>query len=396
MKSIISNHGALTAANQLGQYVFDAKLAQDIASEFKPQHAPAPLSFLAPPELPHDWKPFCSSLIDTVRVVLNIRHEILADIVERNPNMSRDGFKSFVRSPYTMAVAQVFSFNKCSKLVFEFSVAKFLTGQNLVGLEEMHRGCLQGIKTICKLMGIRPTAAERRAIDSGSYRLTRVDLASHIDCATADRAAAMMFALRNHLVGKGKDIALYDDNTLYAGQHSSRRSFKIYRKDIELLANPMPLTIYGREGLMKKATGLVRMELTLRREELTDRGLDNPLAWTPEVGHALLNSWANRLRLAEGRVPDVAKIDQLTPVLQQKLRAWLYGDAIAFTRDVTHDTYRDSRRRVLAQTGIDVANNLIADQQREAMLTILEIFNAGTGYRAFEHKWDRLVEGVRE
>jgi Phage replication protein CRI len=395
MRTLISNkrNGANAAATTMCHHqVFDAKLMQDIANEFMSQHQPAKMALRTLPELPEYWKSFRSSLIDTVRVVLNIRHAPLAHIMDRNPLLSRDGFKFYVRSPFTQAVAQVFSFNQGTKLVFEFSLPKFLTGQNLVGIEDMHRGCLQGIKGICKLMGIRPSAIERTTIDRGLYRLTRVDLVKHVDCGTADRAAAMMFAIRNHLVSKAKDIAFYDNNTFYIGQHSKRRSLKIYRKDVELQVRPMPENVYGRDALMRKSVGLVRTELTLRREELTERGLDNPLAWTPEKAHSLLDAWDDRLRLTDGKVPDVAAVNELTPVLQQKFRAWILGDAIAFTRGVTQETYRESRRRILDQTGVDVANHMTPEEQRKATLTIREMFDAGSGYRSYEEKWDKMVE----
>lgn len=398
MKTFISNrrNGANAAAISLGQHhVFDAKLARDIANEFKPQQPHALQVFRTLPELPENWKPFHSSLIDTVRMVLYIRHELLARVMDGNPLMSRDGFKFYVRSPYTQAVAQVFSFNKGTKLVFEFSIPKFLTGQNLVGIEDMHDGCLQGIKAICNFMGIRPSAEERSSIESGSYRLTRVDLAKHIDCGTADRAAAMMFAIRNHLVGKAKDIAFYDDNTFYVGQHSKRRSYKIYRKDIELQARPMPDNVFGRNFLMGMSEGLVRTELTLRREELTERGLDNPLAWTSAKVRSLLAAWDNRLRLTDGKVPDVASVHGLTPTLQQKFRAWILGDSTAFTRGVTHDTYRESRRRVFDQTGVDVGNHLTPQEQLKATLTIRQMFDAGSGYRSYESKWDSMVKHAK-
>ena len=394
MKTFNSNHhnGATAAATTAGRHhAFDAKLAQDIAKEFQSQQT-APLRFRTVPELPENWEPFHSSLIDIVRAALDICHMPLTSTMEGNPHMSRDGFKFYVRSPYTHAVAQVFSFNKGTKLVVEFSIPKFLTGQNLVGIEDMHRGCLQGIKAICKLMGIRPSATERSNISDGLYRLTRVDLAKHVDCGTADRASAMMFATRNHLVGKAKDIAFYDENTLYVGQHSKRRSLKIYRKDVELQARPMPENVYGRNFLMRMSVGLVRTELTLRREELTERNLDSPLAWTPEKIRLLLGAWDNRLRLVGGKVPDVAAVSELTPALQQKFRGWVLGDATAFTRSVAFDTYRENRRRVLDATGIDVSNHLTPQEQLKATLTIRKMFDAGSGYLSYQSKWDSLVD----
>ena len=119
MRTFISNqrNGANAAATSLGQHhVFDAKLAQDIANEFKTQQLPAQHVFRTLPALPKNWKPFHSSLIDTVRVVLYVHHEPLARVMEGNPLMSRDGFKFYVRSPYTQAVAQVFRDRKSTRL----------------------------------------------------------------------------------------------------------------------------------------------------------------------------------------------------------------------------------------------------------------------------------------
>ena len=205
----------------------------------------------------------------------------------------------------------------------------------------------------------------------------------------------MMFAIRNYLVGKAKDIAFYDDNTFYVGQHSKRRSYKIYRKDIELQARPMPDNVYGRNFLMGMVEGLVRTELTLRREELTERDLDNPLEWTSEKVRSLLAAWDSRLRLTDGKVPDVASVDGLTPTLQQKFRAWVLGDATAFTRGVTRETYRESRRRVFDQTGVDVGNHLTPAEQRKAALTFRKMFNAGSGYTSCKGEWDLMVKHTK-
>lgn len=395
MKAVISNQdiGANAAANVFAANATTANFALGISEEFS-QQGPAPYELYPLPELSFDWTPFRSSLIDTVRVVMYVAHKPLASIVEGNTHMSRDGFTAYVHSPLTDAVATVFSFDKQTKLVFEFSIPKFLTGQNVVGIENMHSGCLTCIQSIFKLMGFRPTAAERKAIKGGGYRLTRVDWAKHIDCGTADRAAAMMIALRNHLVGKAKDVTLIDKDSLYVGKHSTRRALKLYLKYVELLKQPMHPNVYGRNALLRRTLGLVRVEATVRRKELAKLKLDNPMNWTAEVGHRLLDAWMTRLQIADGKVPDVSGVGHMTPVLQQKFRAWVLGDAIAFSRGVSHDCYRDNRRRVLTATGIDIDSHLTPEQQRVCTLTIREMFAAGWGYQSREDKWNRLLSAV--
>lgn len=386
LKSLSGN----AAANDLEPYGFDAQRADTILEEFKQQPVPAPLPLLK--KLPLNWKPFYSSLIDTVRVIVPICHMPLERVAEHNQHMSRDGFKFFVRSPHTNAIAQVISRENGTKLLMEFSIPKFLTGQNVVGIERMHDGCLLVIKAICKLMKINPSRAERHAIAGGKYRLTRTDLVAHIDCGTQERASAVMIALRNHLVGKFKDVSFYDLDTIYISQHSRRRSLKIYNKGVELERYPMPPQVFSRERLMDISQNLVRLELVLRRDELADAGLHNPLNWNETTGRQLMDRWVNQLKIADGQLPNVALIDQLSPMLQHKFRAWSLGDAIAFGRGVGHDTYRESRSRVLKATGIDVDNHLSPEQQRDAVLTIRKMFSNGFGYRTWESKWDQLVD----
>lgn len=371
------------------------------AAQAKPQHrgltkqTQQHRAFTGSPQLLATWTPFLSSLFDTVRVVIKIKHPKLDCIAKLLPNMTQNGYVYFVRSPYTDAQAQVMSRKDGEELILEFSIPKFLTGQNIVGIEDLHAGCKLGIQTILKLIGIRPTPKEIRAIGDGKYRLTRVDIVVHVDCATSERAAAMMWALRNHIVGKGKDVSMYEADTVYVGQHSRRRSLKAYRKAIELIKNPMPAHVYGRQHLTNKSVGLVRLELVLRRDWLTDRKLDSPLSWTPDVARRLMQTWADRLIQAPGVVADVAHLDQLTPALQIKTRAWLFGDQLAFTRDVTRATYRHNRKRVLDTTGIDVDSHLTPEQQGQAQLTIRQMFERGFGYRDHADRWDRLRAAVK-
>lgn len=373
---------------------------QHHAVRAKPQHTVSekqsqqPRAFTASPELPVAWSPFRSSLFDTVRVVVKVKHTSLDRVAELVPDMTRDGFVHLVRSPLADAKAQVISRKHCEELLLEFSIPKFLTGQNIVGIEDLHDGCKQGIRAVLALMGIKPTRDEIHAIRDGKYRLTRVDFVAHVDCGTRERAAAMMIAVRDLVVGKGKDISMYETDAVYVGQHSRRRSLKAYNKGVELAKHPMPAYVYGSKYLTERANGLVRLELVMRREFLTDLGLDAPLAWTPEIAHGLMQEWMHRLSFVKGVVADISHIDQLTPTLQLKTRAWMLGDKLAFSRGVGRETYRAGRKRVLNLTGIDVDSHLTPAQQAQVILTARQMFERGFGLRDHAERWDRLKAAV--
>lgn len=361
-----------------------------------PECMPLPLSQQVKlPKLLVPWKPFYSSLIDTVRMKLSITHPSLEELTADNPHVRRNGLMYLVTSPLTGAVARVISRDNGKTLLLECSPVKWLTGQNVVGMHSVHPACAAVVKEVCRLLRLRPKPIERVFVDAGSFTLTRVDCAVHIDCGTRERAKALMAALRHLLVGAVRDLSFYGTETLYISQSSKRRSLKIYLKGEELDANPVQKFVYRRDGLLQKASSLVRLELVLRRDELIRLGLDGPHDWKSDTIEQQMKPWTNLLVRAEGRVPDVRNIQALTPTLQHKLRAWLLGDAMAFMRDVSMETARASRNTVLRVTGIDVNSHLQPDAQRSLLLTVRELFECGLGYRDHWHKWDTMVEHIR-
>ena len=217
------------------------------------------------------WKPFHSVLIDTAKVKLRVKHPPLAELAQNNANVKQDGYKFIIKCPQTGACVQMFSKENCQALFLEFSVPKFLTGQNVVGHLHVHAGCLAAIKKAFKLLGFTPSQEERKAITNGLYTLTRIDLAVHVDCGSAEYAQALMMALREFVVSNAADVSFYGFETAYIGQGSKRRTLKWYLKGTELKkkGRAIPVHVHGCEYLTEVADRLVRFELTLRGKELT-------------------------------------------------------------------------------------------------------------------------------
>ena len=293
------------------------------------------------------WKPFYSLLIDTVKVKVRVKHPPLQELALSNANIKQDGYKFLIKCPLTGACVQMFSQENCQALLLEFSVPKFLTGQNIVGHLNLHAGVLAAIKKAFKLLGFLPSPEERAAIGRGDYALTRVDVAVHVDCGSSVHAQALMIALREYIVSNAGDVSLYGLETGYIGQGSKRRTFKWYRKGIELKkkGRAIPAHVHGCEYLTEVADRLVRFELTLRGKELTRLGLTSPMAWNEDVAKKQLLPWLFKLKQAEGVLPDANGINRLSPVMQNKLRLWLLGDVLAFSRGVSKDAYRDARKK---------------------------------------------------
>lgn len=342
------------------------------------------------------WKPFSSFLIDTVKVKIRVKHKPLSELAQGNPYVKQDGFKFLIRCPSTDTVARLFSFENGAVLLIEFSMPKFLTGQNVVGHMDVHAGCLDGIKKALKLLGLMPTKEERQAIIRGDYLLTRIDITAHVDCKTPDRVQALLLALRTFIVRYASDVSMYGYKGLYIGQSSKRRTLKIYPKGIELKEKgQIPEHVYGCEYLTNKAASLVRFELTLRGKELTRLGLSSPLVWNKQVAMEQILPWLGKLREVGGVVPNLAAIKNLSPVMQNKLLLWLGGHVDAFTRGVQRDSYLEARKKVKVVTGIDIEQQPDIGLQAAAVATISQLFSEGLGFKTHKRRWPKLLAAVQ-
>jgi II/X family phage/plasmid replication protein len=132
-------------------------------------------------------KPFFSSLYDTVKVRLQLQHPRLRELAESNRNVRfrHDGFR--VDSKFKGIRARLGSEKGCANLVIEGSIPKFLTGQNVVGSEDLTVAVIEFIDEVLKRAGICPTKAERRRYREGTFELLRVCYVTHTDLAREKR-----------------------------------------------------------------------------------------------------------------------------------------------------------------------------------------------------------------
>lgn len=343
-------------------------------------------------------QPFLSCLIDTVAVLIDVEHLPLWQIAKRNLKVKRKGnYQLLVPSPHSNKItARVFSRDKGSKLLIEASIPKFLTGQNIVGREDLHDPCLQMIYAVLKQMGIQLSQKELDKLESGQFQMNRIDYTIHCDCGSPERAVAVMAALRSLVFAKAKDASAYGNETIYAGQHSDRKTLRIYRKDIELKKRNrgMSANVYGKDHLTKKIQNCIRFELVLRSSELKRLGLEEPGAWHIPGARERMRDWIARLSQIEGTVPNIEGISNLTNTQKMKLRLWLAGDLAVFTASPT--TYAATRKAILACTGIDIRGEPSVEVQRRAFKCVRDVLAQGTGFKSYTSRWERLVAGVGE
>ena len=340
-------------------------------------------------ELSPDFEPFFSCLVDTVRVVVKVKHK---DFINNKNLILNRRFGYGVPSRFSGISAMIKSWGAGDTIMIEASVPSYLTGQNIVGIADVPRACKELIFAVLESAGLLPTAEELAAIEAGDFRITRADLVVHCDCGSPDRANALMRAFRNMGSGYAKEFSAYGVESVYVGQHSDYRSFKAYRKDLLLDKRSLPEGVRYRKYLTKKSVGLVRFELVLRSPWLKYVGLDSPLAWTPTTPEELLTPWIDKLAASDALLPSTANMDQLPALLKAKVQLWLLGVESAFDEaNWTKATYLKHRRTILRVTGIDIQVPLSPELQKKALGTIRDLLDAGVGYRDYPDKWSQLT-----
>jgi len=338
-----------------------------------------------------------SSLIDTVRVVVDARGVSLSELTAGNPRVKRDGLKYIVAFPEYSTTATLFQFGVGNNLHLEFSAPKLLTGQNIIGIHDLHELSVACIKRVFAAIDFPYCDHFRKRIENGAYRLARVDVTGHIACGTALRATALMRSIWHMLSSQPedmKDVSAYGLETLYVGQHSGYATLKVYRKDLELLKHPLPESVFARERLCERAVGLVRVEYTMRSPRLKRLGLDDPLAWRSCTVQQQLQPWIDRLTRVDGVVPDEALVGELPMHLQQKFAAWLHGDTLAFIRGVNPETTRENRNRVLKTTGIDASCDFSPSVQKRFVLPLRELVRDGFAFKSNNKLWPKFLAGA--
>ena len=336
-----------------------------------------------PPDAP---KRFCSSLIDTVTVRLHMKHSPL----DGYPKLRSAG-RGYVAKSRFGTTATLFSSPMHDALTIEGSAPKFLTGQNIAGIEDMRGLCAEYVLKVLQSARINVNEGVRKMIDAGDYELMRADLAAHCDCLTPERAMALMIALRDSFVGTVGAFSTYGYfETLYADQHSGHRSLKVYQKGLEVkvAGHGIPMGVYSREFLLQRAAALVRFEVTMRRPGLATRHIDTVADWTRDTGRNLLNDYVDKIMNLGGISINVNGLERLTELTRTRLKLWLLGDRTAF--DETKDTYRRHRKAVLDATGIDIRKSVTPKRQAETVATAKAIFEHGFGFRDRSEKWDLL------
>lgn len=245
----------------------------------------------------------------------------------------------------------------CAQDVLKISgnPVKFLQGHNVSGPSVSQLGpVLQGL--------VRAFAGGLRPVDADSLILpalhrSRVDVTTASDLGRHE-AVHEWLELAATKTRSRHGRAVNSHGTVYWGKNSTRWSMKAYCKHCELKVHP-PADVELLPDLLDWTRAHLRIELTLRRPELKDRG---------SLSEEILWDFLSKIIEVPNMKQRQYAPENLRPVLRLALDSWYGGNDLKSTLPAR--TFSKYRKEILVETGIDV---LIprADQSHDAAAVLL-------------------------
>lgn len=243
------------------------------------------------------------------------------------------------------------------KMEFAGNPAKFLQGHNLFGSDDLKGLLIDALVDVCEALELAPTPANLLAWRRGDIVLSRVDVTGMYELPTFSDVGAWLLAAGKTASVKWRGRGHYQDGTLYfgkvaKGKRSSPWQMKLYHKGQEVLVHKLPSDLPGRELLENWASNKLRIEVTLRTQELKRLGLQTVKMWTADVATRTFEAYLSKLDIGEEQMVDVEIEEQLRPSLRAAFIAWKSG---ADMRSVLpRRTFYKYRKEIMEMTGADI------------------------------------------
>lgn len=257
------------------------------------------------------------------------------------------------------------------EIQFSGNPNKFLHGHNLFGSDDLIALMSATLEKVFRALDIHPTEENWTSLNCGQYTLSRIDLNTMYELPSLSDVLAWIRAAANSSRSRHKSSGALRGDTLYHGKNSRRWSLKIYSKgqEIAVKGHELPEDLENREELIAWAKNKLRVELTLRSGELKQIGLKKAVDFYCSDLCNLLQSYRNRITLAD----NFALSSELLEMLPHRLRCtyllWERGEDLR--GKLSKNTFYNHRRQLLAH-GVDIAVKQVSD--RDYSVPLLKVF----------------------
>jgi len=284
---------------------------------------------------------FSSSLFDNIKARFFIKHTPTAETL---PYENNDGKKTALSSTPVFnslgnSSLQVRSSIKGDSITIDGSYIKWLTGQNVIGLEELIFLCYLTFKKVCKQLNLKPTKEELADVKTGKFELISLDYTVHCDAKSRKRTLFLQREIKKVWSTTRSNYAHYKNHqTLYVNKCKySRWIFKSYLKGLEIKdKGGLNNVLYGSQ-IESISNSLVRLELTVKRKWMEKykpstsefTSFYDPRAWTQDEARKVMQEKLEDLLSNIGGIyPNSKKLSELNDQKRMIVMASFLGISV--------------------------------------------------------------------
>lgn len=245
--------------------------------------------------------------------------------------------------------------------------AKFLQGHNIFGTNDLKYLVSRLFDRLCMIeeLELKPTSDEYDNIQSGFYRISRVDVNEHFFFPSGQLARAWLRAAGQSANMKYKGAGIFNESTLYFNPKSRRVVPKIYYKFDEINSKDkkhrLPEKLLQIPELVEYAEKSLRFEMKILSTQLNEWHLHLGCNWDQDTATMLLNEqFISKLQLSENMALDNSILETLPKNLRLTYAAWANGEDLR--QVLSRPTFYRYRTKLL-EHGIDIT--VVQDTQLE-------------------------------
>lgn len=250
---------------------------------------------------------------------------------------------------------------------FSGNPSKFLQGHNIFGPSDLLNLVSEAVLMVSDILGLPQPENVREQVQKGFYTLSRVDLNEMY--LLRDRAEVLAWLYTAGQTSRTRSQgAITKGTTVYWNKTSKRWSVKAYSKGQELALRRNNEHLLP-ESLRAYADTALRIELTLKGDELREIGLRTAANWRTIEESDLFHDYVGRIQMSEQKPTGELFLQIKSRPAAATYQMWLEGHDL---RQILPRPTFYRHRNLLLPHGIDISIPHVREEQRPSNVVPLK------------------------
>ena len=253
---------------------------------------------------------------------------------------------------------------------------KWLQGHNLFGTNDLKSLVWLFFNKLLEIpeLKLKPTLEQLHAVKNGKPTVSRVDINETWFLKDRKEVLAWLNAAGQKMRLKHRGAGQFRGETLYWGKSSRRWSLKCYSKGDEInhKKSNFPHALRTPD-MLEYAERALRVELTIKSNQLREWQLHEVSNWNAETGKMLLLQLIKGLEMSDNMRLTDDKLKNLKPSVKMAYFAWLGGQDLK--TELKRPTFYRYRAQ-LKELGIDIGIPRDMQQKDSNVIPLMRVLEA--------------------